>query len=119
MSVIDGRSLPKGELIESDLCIVGGGAAGIAIALEFANTDVANFVVNQYVTEIKETYKKHQQVIAYLEDVCRDVVVNSSNFIDGEPFGRGTGSSKKTAEQDAAADALSNWARLDPPEGRS
>ena len=39
--------------------------------------------------------------------------------IDGEPFGRGTGSSKKTAEQDAAADALSNWAQLDHPEGRS
>ena len=32
---IDARTLPDGSLIEGDLCIVGAGAAGISLALEF------------------------------------------------------------------------------------
>jgi len=35
--VIDARSIPAGEIVESDLCVVGGGAAGITVALQFAN----------------------------------------------------------------------------------
>ncbi len=38
---IDFRSLPQSEQIEADLCIVGGGIAGISIALEFLNTDIS------------------------------------------------------------------------------
>lgn len=38
--VIDARSLPNQEVIEVDLCIIGGGAAGIAMAREFAQTAV-------------------------------------------------------------------------------
>src|ERR1019366_1157622 len=34
---IDARSVPAGTTVESDLCIVGAGAAGIAMALEFLN----------------------------------------------------------------------------------
>src|SRR3982750_3378201 len=32
----DARSLPNGTVIETDLCIVGAGAAGITLAREFA-----------------------------------------------------------------------------------
>lgn len=38
--VIDARSLPDQEVIEADLCIIGGGAAGIAMARAFAQTAV-------------------------------------------------------------------------------
>jgi choline dehydrogenase-like flavoprotein len=34
--LIDARSLPSNHTLETDVCIVGGGAAGIALALEFA-----------------------------------------------------------------------------------
>jgi choline dehydrogenase-like flavoprotein len=34
--LIDGRGVPDGTRIESDLCIIGGGAAGITLAREFA-----------------------------------------------------------------------------------
>jgi len=40
----DANQLEPGTVLESDLCIVGGGAAGISIALEFANTG-ANVVL--------------------------------------------------------------------------
>jgi choline dehydrogenase-like flavoprotein len=35
---IDGRTLDNGTLIEGDICIVGAGAAGISMALEWINT---------------------------------------------------------------------------------
>ena len=35
--MIDGRNVPSGSTVEADLCIVGAGAAGISLALEFAN----------------------------------------------------------------------------------
>ena len=34
----DARRIPNGAALEGDLCIVGGGAAGIAIAREFIGT---------------------------------------------------------------------------------
>jgi choline dehydrogenase-like flavoprotein len=40
--LIDARSVPTGTIIETEVCIVGGGAAGITLAREFAN---ANFRV--------------------------------------------------------------------------
>ncbi len=36
---VDARNLPFGAAIEADLCIIGGGAAGIAIAREFVGHD--------------------------------------------------------------------------------
>ena len=35
---IDGRQLPDGTVLEYDLCVVGAGAAGIAIARELTNS---------------------------------------------------------------------------------
>jgi choline dehydrogenase-like flavoprotein len=35
--LIDARSIRAGEIVESDVCIVGAGAAGITLALQFAN----------------------------------------------------------------------------------
>ena len=35
---IDARTLDNGTLIEGDICIVGAGAAGISMALEWMNT---------------------------------------------------------------------------------
>jgi predicted ATP-dependent protease len=43
--------------------------------------DVAGFVVEQYVNDIKEDYKDYPQVIEYLKEVCKDIVDNSSNFL--------------------------------------
>lgn len=37
--LLDGRNLPDGEILEADVCIVGGGAAGIALAKEFIGAD--------------------------------------------------------------------------------
>ena len=36
----DAREVPEGSVLETDLCIVGAGAAGITLAREFANTRV-------------------------------------------------------------------------------
>ena len=38
--IIDSYDLPDGEMLQADVCIVGAGAAGIAMALEFAGTDI-------------------------------------------------------------------------------
>ncbi len=35
--IVDSRTIPSGTVIRADLCIMGGGAAGIAIAREFVN----------------------------------------------------------------------------------
>lgn len=38
--IIDGRSLSAGAVVETDLCIVGAGAAGITLAREFADKSI-------------------------------------------------------------------------------
>lgn len=38
--IIDGRSIAEGETLDCDICIVGGGAAGITLAHEFSNQDM-------------------------------------------------------------------------------
>ena len=35
--LLNGRNLPKNEILETDVCIVGGGAAGITLAKEFVD----------------------------------------------------------------------------------
>ncbi|MEL6244571.1 MAG: FAD-dependent oxidoreductase, partial [Pseudomonadota bacterium] len=36
--LLDARQLSEGDLLEADVCIVGGGAAGITLALELADS---------------------------------------------------------------------------------
>ena len=38
MSIIDGREWPAGQAVETDICIVGAGAAGITLATELGRT---------------------------------------------------------------------------------
>lgn len=38
--IIDGRSLPENENIQADICIIGAGASGISLALEFVHTSL-------------------------------------------------------------------------------
>jgi choline dehydrogenase-like flavoprotein len=38
--LIDGRTLPEGHLLTTDLCIIGAGAAGITLALAFADQPI-------------------------------------------------------------------------------
>lgn len=46
---------------------------------------VANYVVQQYMDEIKEKYKDLEQVLSYLEKVRQDVISNIDDFLgDGE-----------------------------------
>lgn len=42
---VDGRGLPGGEVVVADLCIIGGGPAGLSIAAEFAGTGISLVLV--------------------------------------------------------------------------
>ena len=50
---------------------------------ELINLDeeVTRFIVEQFVDELKSDYKKYPQVLNYLDEVCRDIVVNTSAFL--------------------------------------
>lgn len=37
--LVDARTLPTGEIVEADVCIVGAGPAGITLAREFAGQE--------------------------------------------------------------------------------
>ena len=51
-------------------------------SLNDLDTDVAAFIVEQYVNEIKEEYKNFPQIIQYLDEVCKDIVAQSRNFLE-------------------------------------
>ncbi len=54
--LIDGRTLPQGTTIEADICIVGGGPAGISVAYEYLdNPSVRVVVVESGGLEFDET----------------------------------------------------------------
>jgi choline dehydrogenase-like flavoprotein len=60
--LIDGRTLPPDHLLECDLCIIGGGAAGITLASAFANDhDVDICLVESggfdFDAEVQELYR--------------------------------------------------------------
>jgi len=37
--ILDARSIPQGQIVESDVCIIGGGAVGITLAREFQDSE--------------------------------------------------------------------------------
>ena len=43
--LIDGRGLPDNSLLETDVLIIGGGAAGITLALEFGRWNIPTCVL--------------------------------------------------------------------------
>jgi choline dehydrogenase-like flavoprotein len=60
--LIDGRTLPDGQLLDTDLCIIGAGAAGISLALAFAgDPDIAVCLVEsggfEFDPDIQELYR--------------------------------------------------------------
>jgi choline dehydrogenase-like flavoprotein len=58
---IDARTLPNGSLLEGDLCIVGAGAAGISVALEWVGSRHKVLLLEggglEYETEMQELYR--------------------------------------------------------------
>jgi len=58
---IDARELPNNSLIEGDLCIIGAGAAGISLALEFLNTSNKVILLEgggfEYESQMQDLYK--------------------------------------------------------------
>ncbi|MBS1503093.1 MAG: GMC family oxidoreductase [Bacteroidetes bacterium] len=58
---IDARTLPNNTLIEGDICIIGAGAAGISMALEWMNTPYKVILLEgggfQYETQMQDLYK--------------------------------------------------------------
>src|SRR5579859_6659449 len=58
---IDARELPNNSLIEGDICIIGAGAAGISMALEFLNTPHKVILLEgggfQYESQMQDLYK--------------------------------------------------------------
>ena len=74
--LIDARALPSGSRIESDVCIVGGGAAGIAIARELAGTATKVVLLEAGGLEIdsarQELYEGENLGLPYFPlEVCR------------------------------------------------
>jgi choline dehydrogenase-like flavoprotein len=53
--LVDGRSVPTGTVIETDVCIVGAGAAGITMAREFANSSRHVVLLEGGDTDFQET----------------------------------------------------------------
>lgn len=59
--ISDIRQMPDGSDVECDLCIIGGGAAGITIALEYANTPVNVLLLESGGLEFEEATQKLYQ----------------------------------------------------------
>jgi len=55
---IDALSVPAGTVIETEVCIVGAGAAGITLAREFIKSDVRVALLEGGNTEFQETSQK-------------------------------------------------------------
>jgi choline dehydrogenase-like flavoprotein len=56
--LVDARSLPTGTVIETEVCIVGAGAAGITVAREFTNSSHRVVLLESGDTEFRETTQK-------------------------------------------------------------
>jgi choline dehydrogenase-like flavoprotein len=68
--LIDGRTLPPDHLLQTDLCIIGGGAAGIALASAFAgNRDVEICLVESggfdFEADVQELYRGEAVGVPY------------------------------------------------------
>ena len=66
---IDAKALENNSLIEGDLCIVGAGAAGIALALQFINSPVNVVLLEgggfQYEATLQDLYRGKKVGLPY------------------------------------------------------
>ena len=68
--LIDGRTLPAGEVLETDLCILGAGAAGITLALAFADDPDIDVCLMEsggfeFDAAVQELYRGETRGVAY------------------------------------------------------
>ena len=73
---LDARELDDGHVLECDLCIVGGGAAGITIARAFAGSRIAVCLLEsgglEYEEQVQDLYKGANVGLPYFDlDICR------------------------------------------------
>ena len=58
---IDAKTLPDNTLIEGDICIIGAGAAGISMAMEWINTPYKEILLEgggfDYEAAMQDLYK--------------------------------------------------------------
>lgn len=52
-------------------------------ALKQLDRDVTDFIVRQYVNDVKEDYRNFPQVLEHLDELCADIVDNSGLFLEG------------------------------------
>ncbi len=73
---IDARSLPHGTVVDADLCVIGAGAAGISIALQFAGTATKVVLLESgglsIDWEVQALYRGQNGGLPYFDlDVCQ------------------------------------------------
>lgn len=83
LMIVDARKIDSAGVIESDLCIIGAGAAGITIALEFMKTSNASVVLLESGGEARDPATQslsggHQLGVAY-----DDLEASRSRFLGG------------------------------------
>ncbi|MFZ3032539.1 MAG: GMC family oxidoreductase, partial [Parvibaculum sp.] len=72
---IDGRQVPDGTIIETDLAIIGAGAAGITIARELIGSDISIALIESggldFEPETQELYEGESVGVPYTLDTSR------------------------------------------------
>jgi choline dehydrogenase-like flavoprotein len=74
--LIDAREVPEGTTIETDICIIGAGAAGITLAREFLDAPFRTCLLEsgglEYNAAVQDLYKGQNTGLKYYDlDVCR------------------------------------------------
>ncbi len=75
----DARAVPDGDSIDADLCIVGGGAAGITLALELMNADMSIVLLEAGGTELDPDEQK-MYAGPVVSDVLPDTYLQTSRL---------------------------------------
>jgi choline dehydrogenase-like flavoprotein len=82
---IDGRTVDEDAVIETDICVIGAGAAGITIARELADTSIQTCLLEsggfEYDNEIQSLYKGENIGLPYGSlETCRFRIFGGSTF---------------------------------------
>jgi choline dehydrogenase-like flavoprotein len=80
--IIDAKSVPAGTVLDSDVCIVGAGAAGIALAREFIGTSFRIVLLEsggmRYEADTQALYKGH-----FAGQAFKDLLASRLRFFGG------------------------------------